>query len=123
MALAIDLSMVMVARNQAQNAADLAAMTYARAIDGSAGGNLANAQVKDKAAATANRILNSPVLDSEVAFTPAEPLAAELRAFIESVESGARTITDGEHGLAVVQVLSMLGARSKRRSLEEMSIV
>jgi len=58
-----------------------------------------------------------------VAFTPAEPLAAEFRAFIDAVESGTRPITDGENGLEVVKVLSMLGARNKRRSLEEMSIV
>ena len=58
-----------------------------------------------------------------VAFTPAEPLAAELRAFIDAIENGTRPVTDGENGLAVVRVLSMLGARNKRRSLEEMSIV
>lgn len=43
-------------------------------------------------------------------FTPAEPLAAEMRAFIEAVENGTRPITDGEEGLRVVQVLSMLGS-------------
>lgn len=58
-----------------------------------------------------------------VAFTPAEPLAAEIRAFIDAVENSTHPITDGENGLAVVKVLSMLGARGKRRNLEEMTIV
>jgi UDP-2-acetamido-3-amino-2,3-dideoxy-glucuronate N-acetyltransferase len=58
-----------------------------------------------------------------VSFTPAEPLAAEMRAFVDAVENGTRPITDGENGLAVVKVLSMLGARAKRGNLEEMSIV
>jgi predicted dehydrogenase len=58
-----------------------------------------------------------------VAFTPAEPLAAEIRAFIDAVENSTRPITDGENGLAVVKILSMLGARAKRRNLEEMTIV
>jgi Flp pilus assembly protein TadG len=69
-ALAIDLGMVMVARNQAQNGADVAAMTYARAIDGSASSNLTNAQAKGKEAAMANGILGSPIQDSEIVFTP-----------------------------------------------------
>lgn len=46
----------------------------------------------------------------EIDFTPAEPLAAELRAFIDAVENGTRPVTDGEEGLRVVQVLSMLGS-------------
>lgn len=41
-------------------------------------------------------------------FTPAEPLLAELRAFVDAVENGTRPVTDGEEGLRVVQVLSML---------------
>ena len=56
----------------------------------------------------------------EVAFTPTQPLTAELRAFIENVKTGTRPLTDGENGLAVVQVLSMLG-RSRRPSLEEIA--
>jgi UDP-2-acetamido-3-amino-2,3-dideoxy-glucuronate N-acetyltransferase len=42
-------------------------------------------------------------------FTPAEPLKAEMRAFIEAAERGVVPITDGEEGLQVVQVLAMLG--------------
>lgn len=49
-----------------------------------------------------------------VDFTPAEPLAAEVRAFIEAARLGVRAPTDGESGLAVVKVLSMLGARAGR---------
>jgi UDP-2-acetamido-3-amino-2,3-dideoxy-glucuronate N-acetyltransferase len=45
----------------------------------------------------------------EIDFTPAEPLAAEMRAFIDAVENGTHPITDGDEGLRVVQVLSMLG--------------
>jgi predicted dehydrogenase len=49
----------------------------------------------------------------EVEFTPAEPLVAELCAFIESCSRGLRPPTDGESGLEVVKVLSMLGARDQ----------
>lgn len=41
-------------------------------------------------------------------FTPAEPLVAEMQAFIDAVTHGTRPITDGEEGLRVVRVLSML---------------
>ena len=43
-------------------------------------------------------------------FTPAEPLAAEIGAFVDAVDNGSRPITDGEEGLRVVQVLSMLSS-------------
>ena len=45
----------------------------------------------------------------EIDFTPAEPLAAEMRAFVDAVNDGIRPVTDGEEGLRVVQVLTMLG--------------
>ena len=41
-------------------------------------------------------------------FTPAEPLAAEMRAFIDAVKLGRTPLTDGEEGLRVVRVLAML---------------
>ena len=47
-----------------------------------------------------------------VAFTPTEPLGAELRAFLNVIERGTRSLTDGEHGQRVVEVLSMLAAHS-----------
>lgn len=56
-----------------------------------------------------------------VDFTPAEPLLAELRAFIDAASSGQRAPTDGENGLRVVQVLSMLGARNHHPSFEEIA--
>ncbi len=46
-----------------------------------------------------------------VAFTPAEPLAAEMQAFVDAVTHGTTPLTDGEEGLRVVRVLSMLSAR------------
>lgn len=46
----------------------------------------------------------------EIDFTPAEPLKAELRAFIDAATNGTRPVTDGEEGLRVVEVLSMLSA-------------
>ncbi|HEX8805451.1 MAG TPA: hypothetical protein VF741_00825, partial [Candidatus Aquilonibacter sp.] len=54
-----------------------------------------------------------------VDFTPAEPLMAEMRAFIEAARLGLRPPSDGESGLAVVKVLSMLGARSRRGVTEK----
>ena len=56
-----------------------------------------------------------------VEFTPAEPLIVEMRTFIDAISHGVRTPTDGEKGLRVVQVLSMLGSRSERSSLEEIA--
>lgn len=56
----------------------------------------------------------------DVAFTPVAPLTAELRAFIDAATRGTRPPTDGQNGLRVVQVLSMLG-RSRRPSLEEIA--
>lgn len=67
-ALAIDVGMLMVARNQAQNAADTAAMTAARAIDGSPSGNLTGAEAKGREAATRNKILSVQIDPSEVSF-------------------------------------------------------
>ncbi|HET9029773.1 MAG TPA: Gfo/Idh/MocA family oxidoreductase [Candidatus Aquilonibacter sp.] len=46
----------------------------------------------------------------DVPFAQAEPLAAEMQAFIDAVTAGTRPLTDGEEGLRVVQVLSMLSA-------------
>ena len=47
-----------------------------------------------------------------IAFTPAEPLKAELRAFVEAIDQGIHPLTDGDEGLRVVTTLAMLGARS-----------
>jgi UDP-2-acetamido-3-amino-2,3-dideoxy-glucuronate N-acetyltransferase len=57
----------------------------------------------------------------EVSFTPVPPLTAELRAFIDNVARSTRPLTDGENGLQVVQVLSMLGRSQRRPSLEEIA--
>src|SRR5262245_54504158 len=68
-ALAIDVGLIVAAKNQAQNAADVAAMTAARSLDGTPGSNLANALANGKAAAKQNSILSQPVQDSEVEIT------------------------------------------------------
>ncbi len=66
-ALAIDIGMMAVARSQAQNAADIAALAGARTLDGKdANNNLGNAVAKARASAAANSILNSPITDSQV---------------------------------------------------------
>jgi UDP-2-acetamido-3-amino-2,3-dideoxy-glucuronate N-acetyltransferase len=57
----------------------------------------------------------------EVAFTPVAPLTAELRAFIDAATQQTQPLTDGENGLRVVQVLSMLGRSQRRPSLEEIA--
>ena len=68
-ALAIDVGLIVAAKNQAQNAADAAAMTAARSLDGTPGSNLANALANGKAAAKQNTILSQAIQDSEVAIT------------------------------------------------------
>ena len=61
LALAIDIGVVAIARSQAQNAADSAAMAGARTIDGSATQNVAMAAANAVTAATDNSILGNPV--------------------------------------------------------------
>ncbi|HZT80786.1 MAG TPA: pilus assembly protein TadG-related protein, partial [Gemmataceae bacterium] len=65
-ALAVDVGLMVVARTQAQNAADAAAMAGARSIDGSPSGNVANATLNAQAAAAANTVLGKSVQTSEV---------------------------------------------------------
>jgi Flp pilus assembly protein TadG len=65
-ALAVDVGMILVARTECQNAADLAAMAGARGLAGSAGGNVSSATSAALAAATANKILSQPIQASEV---------------------------------------------------------
>jgi Flp pilus assembly protein TadG len=62
-ALAIDLGILMIERNQCQNAADAAAMAGARTLTGdpTTNNNYSNAQPNAVAAASANSILNQPV--------------------------------------------------------------
>jgi len=62
-ALALDLGLLMIARNQCQNAADAAALAGARTLTGdtSTNNNYSNAGPNATAAASANSILNQPV--------------------------------------------------------------
>src|SRR6266480_3504387 len=60
-ALAIDIGMVAVAKTQAQNAADTAAMAGIRTFNGQSGYNLTNAPVNAVTAATQNKIFSSNV--------------------------------------------------------------
>jgi predicted dehydrogenase len=48
----------------------------------------------------------------EISFSASEPLAAEMQAFIDAVTAGTRPMTDGEEGLRVVQVLTMLASNN-----------
>lgn len=59
----------------------------------------------------------------DVPFVASEPLTAEMQAFIDAVTAGTRPLTDGEEGLRVVQVLSMLAANNEfaHPSLEAVS--
>jgi hypothetical protein len=69
-ALGIDIGLVVVAKTQAQNAADVAAMTGVRCIDGSPSGNLTTANATGMAAAQSNFILGNPVQAASVTLTP-----------------------------------------------------
>jgi hypothetical protein len=62
LALAIDIGMVAIARSQAQNAADSAAMAGARTITGNTGQNYNQIAVNAITAATDNVIFNTPVV-------------------------------------------------------------
>src|SRR5205807_1098572 len=60
-ALAIDIGMVAVAKTQAQNAADAAALAGTRTFNQQSGYNLAQAPVNAVAIATANKIFAAPI--------------------------------------------------------------
>jgi Flp pilus assembly protein TadG len=66
-ALGIDIGMVAAAKTDCQNAADAAATTGARNLDGSASGNVINAYAAAKQTAEANAVLNQPVQATDVA--------------------------------------------------------
>ena len=70
-ALAIDIGMVAMARTQCQNAADAAAMTGARALNGNVNtnNNYANAGPAAVTAATNNSVLSQPITTSQVNIT------------------------------------------------------
>ena len=56
-----------------------------------------------------------PAAGEPVAVAPAEPLAAELRHFLDCIESGAAPLTDGAEGLAVLRVLAAASAAIRPR--------
>ena len=66
-ALAVDVGMMAVAKTEAQNAADAAALAGARSIDGSASPDLTAASATAKNAAKANQVLAASVVDADVA--------------------------------------------------------
>jgi Flp pilus assembly protein TadG len=66
-ALSIDLGLIATAKNQCQNAADVAAMAAARTLNGTAGANLTQATAQAIAIAGANTILGQPVPAGSVA--------------------------------------------------------
>ena len=68
-ALAIDLGMVMIARTQAQNAADSAAFAAARSLSGGANANTTGATANGQAAANANLVLGKGVPIANVTIT------------------------------------------------------
>jgi len=59
----------------------------------------------------------------DIPFGTSEPLVAEMQAFIDAVTAGTRPLTDGEEGLRVVQVLTMLASNNEfaHPSLEAVS--
>ncbi|MCE9530005.1 MAG: hypothetical protein K8T89_02520 [Planctomycetes bacterium] len=66
-ALAIDIGVMAVARNQAQNAADISALAGARTLDGkSVNNNLSAAVTMSQTTATSNSILNTPITTAQV---------------------------------------------------------
>ncbi len=66
-ALAVDVGMLAIARAQAQDAADAAAVAGARSLNGSTGSNLTGATANATSQATRNTILGTQIGSSEVA--------------------------------------------------------
>ena len=56
-----------------------------------------------------------PAAGEPVALVPAEPLAVELRHFLDCIAVGATPITDGAEGLAVLRVLAAASASLRPR--------
>src|SRR5580700_1969084 len=69
LALAIDLGMIMVAKTQAQNAADAAAFAAARTLTGGASSNTTQAVTNGQTAANANRVLGTNIPAANVTIT------------------------------------------------------
>jgi hypothetical protein len=65
-ALAIDVGLMAVARTEAQSAADIAALSGARTLNGQSGNNVPAAITQATSAATSNSILNAQITDSQV---------------------------------------------------------
>jgi Flp pilus assembly protein TadG len=65
-ALAVDLGMLMVAKTQAQNAADAAALAGSRTLDGSTSGNVTAATTNARNTAKANKIMTQQIQDADV---------------------------------------------------------
>lgn len=65
-ALAVDVGLLLVAKTQCQNAADVAAVTAARAIDGSTNPNYTGSRDKARQAAHFNKVLGKPVVEDRV---------------------------------------------------------
>src|SRR5262245_19614659 len=62
-AMAIDISVIAVVRNQLQNAADTAAMTGARSLNGSLNANVPVADTNARTIAKTNKVMAKLVLD------------------------------------------------------------
>jgi len=65
-ALAIDIGLMVVARTQCQNAADIAALAGARTLDGSSNNNVPAAIAMAYTAAESNQVLNAPITAAQV---------------------------------------------------------
>lgn len=69
LAFAIDIGIILGAKNQSQNAADSAATAGARTIDGSASSNLTNATTNAQNAAIQNSVMGQPLTAADLTIT------------------------------------------------------
>jgi len=58
----------------------------------------------------------------ELPVPPGEPLRLELEAFIESIQTGVRPITDAHQGIDVLRVLSMATGTGQREHLAKQEV-
>jgi Flp pilus assembly protein TadG len=108
LALAIDIGMMAVARNQAQNAADGAALAGARALNGrsSMNFNVSGALAQATTTATSNSILNSPITNAQLSTLQAgiyqyNPSAGRFQAVFGAAPTGTQS-----YGCVQVSILT-----------------
>ncbi len=105
-ALAIDIGLMVVARSQCQNAADIAALAGARTLDGSSSNNVPAATSQANSAAQSNQILNGPITAAQVTNVQAGIYRYNTSVQRFQVVFGQAPATNEAYGAMQVTILS-----------------